>query len=305
MSHRACLLAILLVASGCAYEVDRTDSALVTTDRCELTGFGVLEGGDFISGRVTGDDTGVDGLWLHAAPGGEVVFGTPDRISCRINGRDLADVWGDATVDGASGYTYRIFAEDRSEPGPPELVEGAPEVRTLTASREYRPTRWRDARMDERAIVTIPAELPVTVGNAGNMWAWVTFQRAETFDIVTCRYRGGASTPLPHTPAELAAGERYHLERCTGELYGTDPVVAGSRVDVRWLNLHVHTGAHMLPSRHAAETTVTLDLEMSPLIERPRPLDYYLIEVRDASGAIVFFTDGDVVTGDLRITQFD
>jgi len=306
--HRVSLLSVLLVLSGCAYDVDPTGSAeeaLVVTDRCELSGMALLDNGDFVAGRARGGDTSVSGSWVHVADTGEVMNATPDRITCRLNGSVIGEIFGTAELDGTPGYTFRVFVQDRREPGPPEVIEGPPETRTLTATRRYRPSRWETDSLEERAIVTIPSELPVTVGNAGNQWAWLTFQRHGTFDVVTCRYRGGASSPHPRTPGDLAAGERYHLERCTGEWPGTDPVEAGSRVDARWTRLRVHSGAHFLPSRRDARTTVSLDLDIAPLIVIEPPPDYYHMEVRDAAGTRVLLRYGTVATGDLDVVRLD
>jgi hypothetical protein len=302
------LLSVLLVLSGCAYDVDpagSTEEALVVTDRCRMRGMAILENGDFVAGRAQGGDTSVDGRWLHVAESGEVMVATPDRITCRVNGSLIGEIFGTAELDGTPGYTFRVFVQDRREPGPPEVIEGAPQTRTLTATRTYRPSRWEVGSLGERALVTIPEELPVTEGNAGNGWAWLTFQRHGSYDVVTCRYRGGASTRFPRTPAELAAGERYHLERCTGEWRGTDPVEAGSRVDARWMRLRVQSGAHFLPSRRDARTTVSVDLEITPLIEIESPPDFYRMEVRDAAGDRVLLRTGNVAAGDLDVVELD
>lgn len=307
MTTRLGMLAVLLIGSGCAYEMEPAEGAeqaLTVTDRCEIEGFALLDGGDLVIGRARGGDSAVDGRWLHLGDG-HVMTADPQRITCRLNGRTIGELDGEAQLDGTPGYTFRVFIEDHGEPGPPPVVEGTPEVRTLTATRTYRPSRWEDDGIEERARVTIPAQLPVTVGNAGNQWAWLTFQRHGTFDVVVCRYRGGAPTPVPRTPADLAAGERYHLQRCTGEWHGTDPVDAGSVVDARWLRLHVQTGAHFEPSFRGARTTVEVDLDVTPFVELEPLRDRYRMEVRDAAGTRVYARNGEVAVGDLRVTRLE
>lgn len=307
MTLRAPMSVALLLLSGCSYDVGSGTAASteVVTDRCELSGLGMLANGDLVAGTMGDDGSGIAGAWLHTTSTGEVYSLTPSTIECRINGRSLATIQGEATVSGSTDpFQFTLFVEDRGVPGDDVVTEGTPEVRTLEATRRYRPTRWEDARIDERVLVTIPSELPVTVGNAGNRWAWLRFQRSDTLDVVTCRYRGGASTPVPDSPAELAAGASYTLERCTGELPGSDPVDAGSQVDVRWLSLHVHTGAHRLPSRHAAETTVTVDLDVTPLTVSSGPRDFYAIDIQNLVTADVTSVLEDVVVGDLTVTQY-
>jgi len=287
----------LLVVSGCSYDYDVGASAeSITSDVCELYGAGTLENGDQVEGAIGNDGSGVSGSWRHTTASGLVYTLTPQRIECHVDGRAIANVVGDATFEGQTEpHRFGLFVEDRILLGP--------EIRTLEATLRYVPRRSDDARLDDPAVVTIPSVLPVTVGNAGNGWAWLTFQRSGTLDEVTCRYRGGAATPLPDSPAELAAGAAYHLERCTGELPGTDPVDAGSEVDVQWVSLHVNGGAHRLPSPDAAQTTVTLDLEIAPLGPSPSsPRDFYALRVTNATAEIAWVTE-DVVLGDLTVVR--
>ncbi len=306
MARRVAVITILSLLSACAFDdVGAAESDLVITDRCEVSGLGLLgPDAEFFVGRVRGDGVSVTGSWAHLGP--SVVLGEADFIDCRINGALVGDVGGPATLDGVGGYNYRVSVRDFGDPGPPDVIEGLPEVQTVTATRRYRPTRWEDGRVaiDERALVTIPAELPVTVGNAGNQWAWLTFQRSESRGVVRCRYRGGARTPNPRTPADLAAGQAYYFERCTCER--GDDVEPGDRVDVRWMELHVQTGAHFLPSSHAAQTTVSVDLDVTPLVLRERQRDRYGIGVwDDVTGERVYFRDGELISGNIQVLQLD
>lgn len=278
---------------------------LLVTDRCVVRGAGALASGDELAGEVRGGDLGASGTWSHA---GEAVVGEAQWIVCRINGALLADFGGAATVEGRSGYTFRVGVQDFGPPADGELLEGATEVQTVVASRTYRPTRWEDGevRIEHLARVTIPSSLPVSVGNAGNQWAWLTFERHGSEDVVSCRYRGAASTPNPSAPAELAAGLRYELERCTGTADGALPIRGGDRVEVRWMRLRVQTGAHLLPTRECPRTEVTLALEVTPLLDAGPIRDRYRLAVwDDATGERVVLRDGELASGDLTVEPRD
>lgn len=302
---------VVLVLSACSPEggVGASRSELVITDRCEISGLGLLPTGDFFAGDARGGDTGASGSWTHVGDS-RVAFGTPEWILCRINGATLGDFGGPATFDGAGGYTFRVHVQDFGDPRPPDWVEGTPEVQTIGATRWYRPSRWEDGAVsiDERAIVTIPSELPVTVGGASNQWAWLTFQRSETFERVVCRYRGDDG---PHCRDGSTGGARYVLERCTGDDEGehdgdvsSGSVGAGDRVDVASMTLHVQSGDHSLPSRWSAQTTVTVDLEVTPLIRHDATRDYYRFAVwDDATGEQIYLREGALATGNLRVDQ--
>lgn len=324
LTRAASLVALALALFGCAYEVEpgASDDALVVTDRCEIRGLGLLEGGELVVGRIRGDEIGASGRWVHLSRTDGFVLATPDWIFCRINGAVVGDFAGDATLDGVSGYTYRVNVQDRREPGdPPIVTPGAPEVRTVVASRDYRPTRWSDGEMpiDGRVRVTLPSELPVSEGNAGNGNAWITYQRADTYELVTCRYRGGAPRLWPRTPAEEAAGLSYRFERCYQSGWGDDDdeddevdesapmpgLAPGSVEEVRWLRVHVQNGSHWHPSRAAARTEVSVPFDVTPLTTIAAPYDWYRISVWDASGARVLLNEGPVTVGDIRVTQLD
>lgn len=327
LTRTALIAASLLAIAGCAYEVEpgASDDALVVTDRCEIRGFGLLDSGELVAGRIRGDETGASGRWVHYSRTDGFVLASPDWIFCRINGAVIGDFAGDATVNGASGYTYRVNVQDRREPGTPPIVTGTTtEVRTVVASRDYRPTRWSDGELptDGRIRVTLPAELPVSEGNAGNGTAWVSYQRADGWGLVTCRYRGGAPRLRPRTPAEEAAGLSYHFDRCYDGTFGGDDdddddddeidesvpmpgLVAGSVEEVRWLRVHVQNGSHWHPSRSAARTEVSVPFDVEALTTIPAPDDYYRISVWDAAGTRVLHAEGAVPIGDLRVTQLD
>lgn len=299
---------MILVLAGCTQELaDGTTGALGTpTTQCEVDGSGELAGGHLFFGHVTGTTAGTTGSWTHDT-GFELVLGSADWISCRINGVVIADFGGTASIDGASGYAYRVQVQDFGTSGPTSLVLGPPEIQTVSATRRYRPTRWEDGSVaiTDRAVVTIPGELPVTVGNAGNMWAWITFQRTDVGDTVRCRYRGGAHNPVPCTPEDLAAGERYHFHDCDSDVEGPLSLAPGDSVDVTSMTLHVHTGAHSLPSRDAAETTVTVDFEVATLTEEAPASDIYRIWVYDPASPTppVISASGELSSGDVAVNR--
>lgn len=305
MACRVAAIVTLSLLSACTFDATGgAEAGLVITDRCEISGLGMLEEGDFLGGHARGGDTGATGSWAHV--GGDVVIGGADWILCRINGALLGDLQGPARVNGRGGYSFRVHVQDFGDPLPPEVIPGTPEVRTVSATRWYRPTRWDDGDVvrDERALVTIPSELPVTVGNAGNQWAWLTFERSETHDTVVCRYRGGARSPRPCTPGDLADGERYVLERCTGDR--RDEVEAGDVVDVTSMTLRVQSGAHTLPSRRHPQTTITADFDVTPVTLTDPDRDFYQISVRDdVTSEQVYFREGDVVIGNLHVVQLE
>lgn len=306
MRKIALSLILSCLLSACAFEATGgSEAGLVVTDRCEISGLGALAvDGAFFSGTVRGGDTGARGSWVHV--GSDVVIGEANFIVCRINGALLGDFGGPAMFNGRRGYNYIVGVQDFGDPGPPEVVEGTPEVQTIEATRRYCPSRWEDGALtiEDRALVTIPTELPVTVGNAANQWAWIRFERSETSDIVTCRYQGGSPKPIPRRPSELAAGELYKFRHCTSDL-GADDIEPGDRIDVRWLELHVESGARHLPP-DGPQTTVTVDFDVTPLLVRERPRDRYRIGVWDnVTSERVFFLESELSAGNITLVQLD
>lgn len=305
----AASLASLLV--GCLPDegVESATSGLgtpVITDRCDVWGNGQLATGDLVAGRAHGEDSGATGGWAHVGVEGDVVLGDAEWVLCQINGALLGDFGGPARLNGMSGYTFSVHVQDFGDPLPAEIIPGTPEVRTVSATRWYRPTRWDDGDVvtDERALVTIPEELPVTVGNAGNQWAWLTFERSESGDTVVCRYRGQAHNPNPCSPDDLAGGMSYVLERCTCER--DDDVEAGDVVDVTSMTLRVQSGAQFLPSRRHPQTTVTVDFDVTPVTLSDPERDFYRISVRDeVTDEQVYARHGDVDIGNLHVVQHD
>lgn len=296
------LIVSSLVLVGCAFDGADSSSWATTphyTDRCELSGTAALPGGEAASGTITGGDLGATGSWLHDSPTGGVILATPDFITCRINGSKLADIEGSAEVDGVSGYTYRIHAQDRGVAGETVIVEGAATVETLVATRSYAHgrTHWTDGSLtiaEDMARVTIPAELPVTVGAPGTGRADIVFTRADTGDTTRCRYRGNG--------ARDRGGDRYVLQHCVG-LSGSPEVLAGDEVDVTELTLHVQSGDEHSSGCRGGETTVSVDLDVTPLSIEPAQPDFYEIRVFHPDGTDYFDVAGNLTGGDLTITE--
>jgi hypothetical protein len=125
---------------------------------------------------------------------------------------------------------------------------------TLRASRSYLPASWEDAEveLDEHVVFELPAELPVVEGNAGNGWAILSFLDEETGSQVACYYRGGASTPIPLTPPQLALATRYNHVWCQ------DGSVPGDDIETDHLRLRVQRGGNIWFNQ---QTVVELVLE--------------------------------------------
>jgi hypothetical protein len=283
---------------------------LVVTSHCSVSGAGTLPSGDAASGDMY-DESGIaSGTWLHDGAAGDLV-GAPTDIVCRINGSRIADVSGTGTYGGAPGHTFTLHVQDRGAPGGGARLPGDPEPRTIVASRLYSPSRWTDgvASFAEGALVEVPSALPVTVGNAGNQWARVTFVEHDSGDPIRCSYRGGASRANPVSAGDVALGLEYGWARCerwdaSSSSFATDAaIVPGTVLDVDSIEVHVQHGSSRHPSCDAAETTVTLELMVTPLVTRPSEPDYYRLLVFDPSGALVLFSEGDLASGDIAVAE--
>jgi len=289
-----CMTALAL-ALGCAPVDDgAATGALTIPDECLVRGIGLLPTGDFAAGRVRGDDVSASGHWLHASLADGIVLATPDWLLCRLNGATLADFGGSATLNGDAGYTYRVSVQDRGTPGAPTILEGVPTVETVTATRHRHPARFEDGHLtvsEDRARVTIPAELPVIEGEPGTGLAKVTFDQAGLPGATMCLYRGNGS--------HGRGGDRYVLHHCAS--FGPS-VSAGDTVDVTWLRVRVYQGAASW-RRAGTRTTVSVNFDVTPLTVVEPPRDHYRIAVFDPSGAEAFSTDGDLVRGDFEVVD--
>jgi hypothetical protein len=98
---------------------------------------------------------------------------------------------------------------------------------------------------------SIPANIPVTAGNAGDGYALFTFVE-PSLRVVTCVYRGGATVDHPTTTSQIAAGELYDFDDCDNGAH------AGDLETAALVTLHVQSG----DVRNAAgETAVRFGLE--------------------------------------------
>ncbi len=205
-----------VVLTGCiGPDADVGAGELVITEHCIVSGAGALAGGDVLSGDVH-DEGGVPvGSWDHAQ-GADELLGTPTTLVCRINGSRIADVTGSGSWNGAPGYSYTLHVQDRGDPSMPSRVAGTPETRTLVATHTYHPRAWTDGTttFTDGALVSVPASLPVTQGNAGNEWAQLTFVDHDTGVPTRCSYRGGASRANPVGAADVALGLSYVWQSC-------------------------------------------------------------------------------------------
>jgi hypothetical protein len=115
----------------------------------------------------------------------------------------------------------------------------------------------------------LPAELPVSKGNAANRCARVTFQ-TELIGTTQCVYKGGATVDHVGTdPAQIAAGMKYTLQHCKAgvavsfaDCGGLDigaevAMTAGEAVAYKSLTLRVDDGDDQLGP---TEVTVVLDV---------------------------------------------
>ena len=289
MTHTGWLCSLVLVLSGCALDVGAATSASTArvTHRCEVAGLGALSAMESGGGTVRGGDTGTVGMWMHESSIGSLSATNPDWILCRINGSRLADFEGDATVDGAAGYTYRVSIQDRGTPP-------APTIETLAASVEYRPTRWTDGSLPIRADsarVVLPAEIPVTRGQPGNGEAVLSFDLADGSDSINCRYYGNGRRGR--------GGDRYVLRHCVGRPGGVE-YGAGDVVEVSAMTLHVQSGSR---SCGVWRTNVEVDLEVTHVSTTDPGRDFYRMAVWDPAGVQVLLSEGVIERGDFVLTE--
>jgi|GEM_PF-5307668 len=139
-------------------------------------------------------------------------------------------------------------------PAPSRAAQTATSGLVLEASKTYSPSTWfHDERnLDRPVAFAVPAELPVTVGNAGNHTATLRFRRGG--DIATCEYRGGADQAHPSGDVQIEKGLRYLLRSCSD---GSD---AGDTVTTDYVRLSVGNGDSWSPTRDDARTTIRVAL---------------------------------------------
>jgi len=302
--HLLSLLSIAIVsfilASGLASAGDP-----VVTNRCQVNGMGELPNGDTLTIDIRDENDVAIGSWAYRTSTGDEFTGTPTGMTCRLNGSRVVDLLGisTGTKNGIGGYTFRLHLEDRDEPNSdPILIPGPVETKILAATRTYSPSRWTNSSVSFPlgAEVAIPAELPVTVGNAGNQWTWLLFTRATTKDLVRCMYRGGASSANPSEASEIQLGRTVSLAHCelsdaNGDWYRDPSLIAGTRLAVTTIDLIVHNGSNNFPSPDNAQTTIRIDLAVTPNIFQQGRTDYMRIAVFDPTGSRIYSGEGDVI----------
>ncbi len=364
--HATSVSLVALAAAGCGHGGDGatgSEQALIVTGHCAVTANGLTAASETVTGSIRDEGTAPGGTWQSSTS--DSLVGTPDWLECRVNGSTVADFTGTGTWNGTPGYSFRVHVQDRGAPGAPARVEQPPTTAEIVATRTYSPPRATDgvASWDAGAYATIPESLPVTVGNAGNGWAWVTFApdpggTASLAYAVRCRYRGAGHDDHPRSPSDLSAGLAYdfvdcqrpcdtvpttddddddhdtdehgdrdddhrHCEHgghfyCRGDdhhschrddddgdhdSWCSDPaILAGAQLLVSSATVHVESGVPTLPSPRHGQTTVTVDLAVTPFIFVAPENDFYRLAVWDPSGALVHSSDGDLASGDITVT---
>ncbi len=170
-----------------------------TISDCDVTASGVFPAGEMFDGNAS-DDVGVQIIdWTHSDATGlliEIMAANPDGgiddgIVCRQNGSVSAMFQGAglATVNGVSGYDFRIDIED-NRPAPDRFV--------LAASISRTPVRRNEgiANFDPPRMIVVPSEINVVVGGSGSG------KIKLHLDDIICRYSGTGAT--------------YAFVRCTG-----------------------------------------------------------------------------------------
>ncbi len=115
---------------------------------------------------------------------------------------------------------------------------------TLRALRAYKPSYWQDGTvsLDAPAAFTIPAFVPVVLGNGGNHWVELQFRTPEGVEL-RCDYQAGSDVAHPQTAVQIAMAQRYLLRRCSKELR------AGDRLQATWFRLHIRNGDDKDPAQ--------------------------------------------------------
>jgi hypothetical protein len=305
----------LSFAGGCTGDLDDTSdlgasggALMVESNHCRVEGFGELSDGVSMFGEIH-DEGGVPvGSWTHTTAEDDEFIGSPATLACRLNGSRVADVSGTGTWNGVPGHYFILEALDRRNPSHPVIVPGPTESRNLSATRTYSPSRWTDGSLSYPlgAQVVIPASMPVTVGNAGNQWTWLTLTESGSGETIRCKYRGGASKANPTSRRDIERGETVTLDQCqragSRDRWITDAaLVAGAELEVTEVELHVQNGSSRFPSCRDAQTTVSVNIEVTPNVQVNAPADEYIFRVYDPSGVLVHSADGELATGDLAV----
>lgn len=251
-------------------------------DNCRISGEAELIAIDFSTrefalGDISGTALSGSGSWTHLTSTTTYSL-VPDNVTCRLNGIAIGDSQG--TIAGTS-LTYALQIHDE----PPRLERTMIDI---VASRDAGrgPVEWEDGLLEEEVFLTLPAELPVIEGSAGNQWATLGFMLVEDGTAITCRYRGTGRTPLEPS-------DSYVLNACTG---AGRSIVAGEEIEVELIELHLDGGSPF------GRTSVSLSARVGQIVS-----DLYIFIAMDESGTEVFnfFGWADPDTGDFVVETLD
>jgi hypothetical protein len=127
---------------------------------------------------------------------------------------------------------------------------------TLTARKDYRPSRWTDGKheFDNDTEFKIPGVLNVTFGNSGNHKSYLYFKKQADSKESRCEYKGGSSQSQPKG-AELNKAKVYKLVSCAGGLKAGDFGVAKA------LRLNLDNGGNYNNTSGNTHTIITAAIE--------------------------------------------
>jgi hypothetical protein len=255
---------------------------VIVPDNCRISGEAELIALDFSArefalGDLSGSSNSGIGSWAHLTATTTSVL-SPETVTCRLNGIALGNSRG-TILD--TSFTYILHVEDQ----PPQLRRITFDIE---ASRDAGsgPVDWEDGLLEDEVFLTVPSELPVVEGSAGNQWATLSFTLLEDGTAITCRYRGTGATPLEPS-------DSYMLDACTG---AGRSIVAGEEFEVERIELHLDGGSPL------GRTSVSLSATVGQILS-----DLYIFVVEDGSGIEVFRFDGwvDPDTGDFVVETLD
>jgi hypothetical protein len=255
---------------------------VIVPANCQIIGEAEIISFDFSSrefalGDISGTSTSAAGVWDHVTPTTTWSL-VPDNVTCRINGMEIGDSRG--AIAGTS-LSYVLYVEDRL----PSLKFFAVDI---VASRNAGrgPVQWEDGLLEGQVFLTIPGELPVIGGSAGNQWATLSFTLAEDGTEISCRYRGTGATPLE-------ASDRYVLNACSG---AGRFIEVGDEIEVELVELHLNGGSPR------GRTTVSFPARIGDSVS-----DFYLFAVEDEARTELFRFAGwvDPDTGDFDVESLD
>ncbi|MEO0336540.1 MAG: hypothetical protein AAF202_09100 [Pseudomonadota bacterium] len=133
----------------------------------------------------------------------------------------------------------------------------------LQAQKSYGPSQWEDGVFDENLDlerdvsfqITLPEEVPVIAGNAGNHSLTVVVD--EDGANVVCSYKGGADVSKPirsGNPTQIEKGQKYHFQSCSDGTSASETVTVDAMIRVI-----VNNGDSTETTRVEASFSVTED----------------------------------------------